>query len=96
MQYLVVVASMSTHVKSLFYENELKILDCVVTYLFKLCNKAQCKITEILLVTFETAFKKDLILAKHPVRNVKRIHNCCFYFNNEIVNFTYFEELLLF
>lgn len=37
-------------------------------------NAVQCKITEIAFVTFETAFKKDLILAKHSVRNVKKIH----------------------
>lgn len=52
---------------------------------------------EIVFVIFETAFKKDLILAKHPLKNMKKKYpNCCFYFNNEIVHFTYSEVLLLF
>lgn len=52
---------------------------------------------EAVFITFETAFKKGLILAKYSVRSMKKKYtNSCFYFNNEILHFTYSEVLLLF
>lgn len=60
----------------------------------------QCsvKLWKQFFVTFAAAFRKDLILAKNPVRNLKKkkkYTNCCFYFNNEMIHFACSEMVSL-